>query len=295
MFNTILAPVTPSASCERSADAAISLAKRFESQLVIMHVLGFEHRWGEAELLAAPGELEEVREGIGKHFAARLEGVAAHSFAVEQGVPHVEILRKARELEADLIVMCPHRRELPRTPKPVWNSAGNTTERVISLSQCPVMLVNRPFMLQGNSIGMILATTGLTVKDEFGVHYAAQLARGTGARLTVLNVLDTDTPEGNAAQEDIARVIGERKDRMASEYGGMVQGVAGVEYECLEGQTVVEILKAARTRRADAIVMAHLGGEVDMDCAFELSTVIHVACTALCPVVSVNRKIDMPE
>ncbi|MFZ5425441.1 MAG: universal stress protein [Thermodesulfobacteriota bacterium] len=294
MFKTILAPVTPSASCEQAADAAISLAKRFGSELVIIHVHGFEHRWGEAELLAAPGELKDVREGIGKHFAARLEGVAAHSFAVEQGVPHVEILRKARELGADLIVMCPHRRELPRMPKPVWNSVGNTTERVISLSQCPVMLVNRPLKREEPVLASILATTGLTVKDQAGVHYAAQLARKSGARLTVLNVLDTDTPEGNAPQEGIARVIGERKDRMASEYGGMVQGVAGVEYECLEGQTVVEILKAARTRRADAIVMAHLGGEEDLDCAFELSTVIHVACTALCPVVSVNRKFDMP-
>lgn len=292
MFTNILAPITPSASCERAADAAIALAERFGAAITLLHVHGFEHRWGEAELLVPPAELDSIRMSIAKHYAQRLEGLARHPVLVEQGVPHVEILRLARELGVDLIVMCPHRKELPSMPKPLWNTVGNTTERVISLAHCPVMLISRSHS-KDLVLRSLLACTGLEVKDEFCIDYAAHLARLAGAKLTVFNVIDTDTPDGNVTQAKLVDIIEEREERMSSEYAGMVKGVADVDYHCVEGRVVVEILKKARTIAADLIVMAQLGGEEEFDGAFELSTVIHVADAALCPVMSVNRQIRL--
>jgi len=294
MFKNILVPVTSSRLCEQAADAAIAFARRFESNLVLMTVHGFEHTWGEAELLERPEELKRIEEGMDKHFARKIEGVARHKVVVAQGVPHVEILRMARDSSADLILMCPYRKELPQTKDLLWTRVGHTLERVIQNAHCPVMMVNRPVPADGHVFRHVLAATGLSGKDSFCVEYAAQLARKCGAKLTVFSVLDADAGAANLPQEEIGRIAGERMIRMNVEYGDMVKDVKDVEYVCYEGQTAVEILKLARLRGADVIVMAHHTREADLDCAFERSTVVHVAFRALCPVVSINRKFQMP-
>lgn len=294
MFKNILVPVTSSRQCEQAADAAIAFARRFESSLVLMTVQGFEHKWGEAELLERPEELKRIEEGMVGHFAGKLAGVSRHKVVVVQGVPHVEILRMARESAADLILMCPYRKELPEMKDLLWTRVGHTLERVIQNAHCPVMMVNRPVPSDGYVFRHVLAATGLSGKDSFCVDYAAQLARKCGAKLTVFSVLDTDAGAAYLPQEEIGRIVEERVARMAAEYGEMTKGVGKVEYKCHEGQTAVEILKVARQRGADVIVMAHHTREADLECAFERSTVVHVAFRALCPVVSINRKFQMP-
>lgn len=294
MFKNILAPVTSSKSCEQAADVAITFARRFESNLVLLNVQGFEHKWGEAELLDRPEELQKIETDMARHFAGRLAGVPGHKIVVAQGVPHVEILRMAREMEADLILMCPYRRELPQMKDLLWTRVGHTLERVIQNAHHPVMLVTHPVSSDGQIFRHVLAATGLSGKDSFCVEYAAQMARKCGAKLTVFSVLDADAGAANLPQEEIGRIAGERMTRMNVEYGDMVKDVKDVEYVCYEGQTAVEILKLARLRGADVIVMAHHTREADLDCAFERSTVVHVAFRALCPVVSINRKFQMP-
>jgi len=294
MFKKILVPVTASRMCEQAADAAIAFARRFESDLVLMTVQGFEHKWGEAELLERPEELKRIEEDMAVHFAGKLAGVSRHKVVVTQGVPHVEILRMARDSAADLILMCPYRKELPEMKEMLWTRVGHTLERVIQNSHCPVMMVNRPIPSDGHVFRHVLAATGLSGKDGFCVDYAAQLARKCGAKLTVFSVLDTDAGAAHLPQEEIGRIVEERVARMAAEYGEMANGVGKVEYKCHEGQTAVEILKVARQRGADMIVMAHHTREADLECAFERSTVVHVAFRALCPVVSINRKFLMP-
>jgi len=294
MFKNILAPVTSSQRCEQAADAAISFARRFEAGLVLLHVHGFEHKWGEAELLDRPEELQKIKADMAGHFAGKLQDLHGHKIAVTQGVPHVEILRMARESAADLILMCPYRQELPQMKDLLWTRVGHTLERVIQNAHCPVMLVNRPVAFNEYVFRHVLAATGLSGKDNFCVDYAAQLARKCGAKLTVFSVLDTDSGAANVPQDEIDRITRERKTRMTVEYDDMVKGVGDVEYECYEGQTAVEILKIARLRGADVIVMAHHTREADLECAFECSTVVHVAFRALCPVVSINRKFEMP-
>lgn len=295
MFKNILVPITPSSSCEQAADAAISFAQSFGSTLTLLHVYGFEHLWGEAELLALPGELDRIKAGMASHYADKLQGLPKHMIVAEQGVPHVEILRKAREIRADLIVMCPSAKQLPAMDDLQQPRVGHTLERVLQEASCPVMMVSHPAPHGEGVFRRVIAATGFSAKDALGVDYASQVARKCNAGLTVLNILDTDTAAANMPQEEIARVISERTDRMAAEYGALAQGAADVEYVCHEGQTAVEILKLARLRGADVIVMAHHSRESDPECAFERSTVVNVAFRALCPVVSINRKFTIGE
>ena len=294
MFKNILAPVTSSKYCEQAADLAIAFARRFDSNLMLLNVQGFEHKWGEAELLERAEDLRKIESDMIGHFEGKLQGVSSHKVIVSQGVPHVEILRSAREMAADLILMCPYRKELPKMKDLLWTRVGHTLERVIQNAHCPVMMVNRSIFMGDQTFRHVLVATGLSGKDGFCVEYAAQLAGRCGAKLTVFSVLDTDAGAANLPQEEIERVAGERVTRMTVEYGDMMKGVGEVEYVCYEGQTAVEILKLARLRGADVIVMAHHTREADLECAFERSTVVHVAFRALCPVVSINRSFEMP-
>jgi nucleotide-binding universal stress UspA family protein len=51
----------------------------------------------------------------------------------------------------------------------------------------------------------------------------------------------------------------------------------------------VEILKFARWRNADLIIMAHHSKEIDPEKALLGSNVVRVALSAACPTVSINR------
>lgn len=288
MIRSILAPVTASGACARSAEIAAALARRFGAELTILHVYGFEHRWGEAELLARPGELEGVRKAMEKRFAPLLEGLGGPGVAVAQGVPHVEILRHAREQGADLVVMCPASGDIPRMDVEIAR-AGRTVERVVELAHCPVMLTGTDGQREAGRVGHVVAATRLGPADMPGVEYAGRLAGMCGAGVSVLHVLDTRGEAAMMSQGAIARESAERAARMNREYQAALAGAKSVEYACWEGDTEVEILKLARRRGADVIVMTHRGGEADPECAFERSLVLRVACRALCPVLSVSR------
>ncbi|HSO20122.1 MAG TPA: universal stress protein, partial [Desulfosarcina sp.] len=56
------------------------------------------------------------------------------------GTPYVEILKFAREKQADLIVMAHHTREID----PEQALLGSTVEQVVLRSSCPVTSVNHP-------------------------------------------------------------------------------------------------------------------------------------------------------
>lgn len=292
MFKNILAPVTPSSYCERSSDTAIAFAQRFESKLVLLHVYGFEHQWGEAELLGQSGDLEKIRTGIEKHYREKLAGVPDHKIAVTQGVPHVEIVRVAREMDADLIVMCPYRRDAPGQEGLTWTRVGSTMERVSREAHCPVMIVSRETPYGEHAFRNILATTDFSRQSRFVVEYAAQMAQRYGAALTVFNVLDTDCEARLMAQDEITHEIMERKLKMGQEYDGLLRGVQA-SCECWEGQPGVEILKMARMKEADLILMARHGREKDPEKALLGSTVAHVAVRSLCPVMSINHRFRM--
>ena len=69
----------------------------------------------------------------------KLQGYAKHTVQVWEGTPHVEILKLARERQADLIVMAHHTREID----PEQALLGSTVEQVVLRSACPVASVNR--------------------------------------------------------------------------------------------------------------------------------------------------------
>ena len=293
MFKNILVPVTPSSRCEQAADAAIGFAQRFESKLVLLHVHGFEHRWGEAELLDRAGDLEAIKSSIEEQYREKLKGVDNHRIIVTQGVPHVEILRISREMDSDLIVMCPYSKDTVDREYLMWTRVGSTMEQVSRQAQCPVMIVTRPTPYGEHVFRDILVATDFSKQAGFVVKYASQMARHYGSDLTVLNVLDTDGLAKKMSQEEIVQEIGERMDRMEADYGEYLKGITASSYECWEGQPATEILKLARVNNSDVILMAHHSSENDPEKALLGSTLAQVATKSLRPVMSINHAFEM--
>ena len=92
---------------------------------------------GQAEIET---RIEEARQKIESKYLSQLEGFDNYEIGIREGTPYVEILKFAREKQADLIVMAHHTREID----PELALLGSTVEQVVLRSSCPVASVNHP-------------------------------------------------------------------------------------------------------------------------------------------------------
>ncbi len=124
---------------------AIAMATHFNATLYVLHV----------NVLLAQNYPPEVYHGMDVDYIAYLKRCAKESLEkvvppevksqihveeiLEKGVPYQEIVRKAQSLGVDVIVMSTRGRTgLDHT------LTGSTTERVVSLSPCPVLSIKYP-------------------------------------------------------------------------------------------------------------------------------------------------------
>jgi nucleotide-binding universal stress UspA family protein len=289
MFKDIVLAITPSEICQHAAEKAFEFAKRFDSKLTLVHVTGMEQGWGQMEYLDRSGETERIKENICEYYKDKLDSGVDCKVMVLAGIPHNEILRVARRVSADLIVMGPHTREYAEKRSKMWGMAGSTLERVSQKAACPVMIVTREAQRE-QRFENILAATDFSHQAECAVQYGGQLCRHYKAALTVFHVIGEDD---NASQSEIDQKIHEAKERMDEEFGPLLKGIKQVNFESWEGKPAMEILKLARQSEADLILMAHHSKEKDPEKAFLGSVVAQVSLNAVCPTMSINRHFDL--
>ncbi len=85
-------------------------------------------------------KIREAREKMMGKYVTKMKGFDDYEIAIWEGIPYVEIVKYAREMYADLIIMAHHTRELD----PVKSRLGSTMEQVVLRASCPVITVNRP-------------------------------------------------------------------------------------------------------------------------------------------------------
>lgn len=290
MFKDIVCAITPSEICECAADTAINFSQRFDSKLYFVHVCGMEQGWGHVRHLEASGETERIKQNIINYYEDKLGGVKdSCSVMVVPGMPHSEILRIARKVNSDLIVMGPHTKEYAERRSKMWGMAGSTLEKVSQKARCPVMIVPKSTPYGEQTFSNIIAATDFSEQAECAVAYAGQMARQYKAELTVFHVLDAH----NMSQDEIEKGIQAALGRMKEEFEPRLGGIEKCSFECWEGQPSMEILKLGRRKKADVILMAHHTREKDPEKAFLGSTVAQVALNAGCPTMSINRYFDM--
>ena len=111
------------------------------------------------------------------------------------------------------------------------------------------------------------------------------------ANLHIFHALDLEiTAAGHVkAQEEIEGRIAAARGKLENDYLPLLKGYEKYTVQVWEGAPYVEILKLARERQADLIVMAHHTREIDPEIALLGSTVEQVVLRSACPVASVNH------
>ena len=138
----ILVPVDFSECSVNAVRAAAGIAAP-EGDLTLLHVI--DERFIKDAVAAGLGASEEIttrmRERAEADFTSMLEGIEAGGVEIERmvviGIPFVEILKIARDLDLPMIVMGMRGRSVP--PEEVL--FGSTAEKVLRGSRVPVLCV----------------------------------------------------------------------------------------------------------------------------------------------------------
>jgi len=141
-YEILLIPLDGSNLCHYAVDAAVPLAKAFQSRVVLLSALDFNA--GLFNIYYESYSPEALAREIREHLQAVLqkawdrlaaEGIHAETVIEEGEAPQV-ILERARTEGADLIVMTSHGR---KGAKRLF--LGSVTEAVLRESPCPVLVV----------------------------------------------------------------------------------------------------------------------------------------------------------
>lgn len=131
MFKTVLFPIDESRDSRQAVDTVAELVRFHQSRLVLLSVV--ESNSDTPDAMASPVAVASLLENAKTLFSQN--GIEADAIERE-GKPAFTICDVADEIEADLIVMgC---RGLGLTDE---GASDSVTNRVISLSPCPVLVV----------------------------------------------------------------------------------------------------------------------------------------------------------
>jgi nucleotide-binding universal stress UspA family protein len=288
-FKKILLAITPSPESDYAAREAIALARENKARLYVFHACGVEYGWGQVRHLIPGGETEKMKTLLREYYQKMTDGLPDVSYEVTAGLPHTEILRFARKQKIDLIVMGPHASKEIECRSTIWGAAGSCLEKVSQKARCPVLIVTRPHLHREKHSLQIVVATDFSPSASHALQYAERMARKYKAGLHVFHAVKIKGGYRGMRedQEAIEEACNEAVARIEHECQGRLSGVESFTAQAWEGTPYQEIIKCARWKNADFIVMAH-HSEDTKDEAFMGSTVVRVALRAHCPVMSVN-------
>jgi len=140
----ILCPVDFSDTSSHAFDYAIELASRFGAELHLVHAYQLPaYALPDGAFVATPEFAARVADESQQQLNKLVESHASSNLKFEthlvEGVAHAEIVRVAKEMAADLIVMGTHGRS-----GITHFLLGSVAERVVRSSMCPVLTVRKP-------------------------------------------------------------------------------------------------------------------------------------------------------
>ena len=141
MYKKILVPLDGSELAKMALDQAEKLAKTFDAEIILFQVVPFMPIYGSPELVT-PLIVDEKQKEAAEKYLANLSGelkkrdlrVAAMVRTGQQVA--VEIIDFAKEVGADLIIMCTHGRSgISR-----W-VMGSVALKVLTRAETPILLI----------------------------------------------------------------------------------------------------------------------------------------------------------
>jgi nucleotide-binding universal stress UspA family protein len=152
-FATILVPIDFSSCSLDAFRMAVSMARRYEAELLLVHVVD-TRMLAAVERLGIPvkaDQMKTIRHRLRLSFRGLMEsekGVKMRRFILE-GSPFTEIMRMARTQKVDMIVMGAYGGRTGEVEKIFF---GSTAEKVVRASPCPVLCVPSPGQRSGSNV-----------------------------------------------------------------------------------------------------------------------------------------------
>lgn len=309
MFKKILLATTASPNCNNAAKVAFDLRLKWEAKLIVLHVFGVHRsnytpfdKDSRIDRKKVPDEeyAALVIEEMKNIYAKALEHNENVVFEAKAGRAYKEILRKAREEDVDLIIMGAHTHEEGVGPLRPGSVVGNTMQRVAKSARCPVIIIGRPcttgWKFYSNSLSgwkfysNILLGTDFSKASNSAFLFAYKLAKEIGAKLYLFHALNIYYGDAGQVRQraEIEEMIKDARKKIEKRYISQLDCFDNYEIEIWEGTPHVEILKFARQKHCDLIVLAHHTKIIKSSLASFGSTIEQVVLRATQPVASVN-------
>jgi nucleotide-binding universal stress UspA family protein len=154
LFSKILVPVDFSPCSEEAFRVALSLARLFQAEVLLLHVIDTKsltalNRLGLARPSEEPGQKKRLRHHARLQARRLLQFEEAKGVTIRrllaEGAPFAEIARTARMERVDLVVMGSYGGQVESVDKIFF---GSTAEQVVRTAGCPVLAVPLPARLR---------------------------------------------------------------------------------------------------------------------------------------------------
>jgi len=264
MFKKIIAATDLITAFDPPVLTAAKVAEQNQAKLYILHVLEsastenrrlIKHfRTGE-DIITHVDYERAVKKQINNIYTEVFQSSLNYEIRVTPGFPWEEILRWAREISTDLIILGPHstRAEEKGVVRTI-GKIGSTVEGVIMRENCPVMIVNPSIQKERLKFKRILVGIDFSRSCECALCFAVKLGQEYGSKLFLFHMIPIPPlPKYSKADYEADTDTGKKRlKEFCHEF------LAGTDHEySIRGGALphLEILKYADKKDADLIAM----------------------------------------
>ncbi|MBF0467841.1 MAG: universal stress protein [Desulfamplus sp.] len=299
MFKKILFATSATEASDHAARVAFNMAGTLKAHLNLFHVLGVPTRGfsqvvfdvkTRKEVSVDEEYISWVEDEVKSYYSNQLADAALDcSIKAAVGFPHREILRQAREIEPDLIILGG---TTGSDEDSVYKySTGSTLQRVAKAAPCPILVVNRAAASFWGGLSSIVFGTDFSKAADKAFEFTMKIATALNCELHLFHALDISSIHMgmSMSQDEIEQKIRNAYRMIRFKYVSKMKDRKNYSIDVWEGIPYVEIVKYSREKHADLIVMAHNSRKLDVDGSKIGSNMEQVIMRAGCPVISVNR------
>jgi nucleotide-binding universal stress UspA family protein len=278
---SILVATDLTEECEPALRIASDLALGSGASLHVLHAFelhGNPYVTRAAARNAFQALLQEARDGLDQQVALTVAaGVDLKSVTSELYLPWKAIVQRAKDVQAELIVLGPH--------EPVAGDRflGATADRVVRFAEAPILIVRRGRRFAAACI--VLAIDGSPATSaawQEAIWWTAEVGRTTSCQLHIVTVSSNWT-DAMGDQELIDGAISDARARLGSSQ-------VSVTGELLHGDDAAsEIISYGNRIGADLLIIGS-SGHGNIDRVITGSTTSSVALRSSCPVLVVPVK-----
>lgn len=292
MFNRIVAATDIVTTGDAPVISAARMARQQGARLYLLHVMEsastenrrlIRHFETGAEMIADADYEDSIRQALEETYEDDLSTIP-HEVRITAGFPWEEILRWAKKIDTDLIVLGPHStRAQEKGVVRIAGRVGSMVENVITRETCPVMVVNRPADKNQLRFQRVLVAVDFSRSCECAVSFAAKLATHYHSRLSVFHMIPVP-PVPKYTRTNYTADMAHARKRLGSFYATYLDKTDHQYLIHAGAMPHLEILSCAEKNNVDLIIMGSHTKEKPGKW-YPGSAVERVGYRAACPVV----------